>query len=95
LQISDLVRHLGYSRARIFEMFKAGTGMTPNDYLLRCRVRNARNLLADPERPITEIALETGFSSSQYFSQVFKKYTGMTPSRYRSKTSTVVSGDRF
>ncbi len=95
LQISDLVHHLGYSRARIFEMFKAGTGMTPNDYLLRCRIRKARELLTDTDQPITEIALDAGFTSSQYFSQVFKKYTGMTPSRYRSKTSPVVSGDRF
>jgi len=83
LQVSNLVRHLGYSRARIFEIFKTGTGMTPNDYLLRCRIRKARELLANPARPITEIALDAGFSSSQYFSQVFKKYTGMTPSRYR------------
>ncbi|MDA3924178.1 MAG: AraC family transcriptional regulator [Kiritimatiellae bacterium] len=83
LQISDLVHHIGFSRARIFEIFKAGTGMTPNDYLLRCRIRKARELLSDPARPIIEIGLNCGFSSSQYFSQVFKKYTGMTPSRYR------------
>lgn len=89
LRISDLVCHLGYSRARIFEIFKAGTGMTPNDYLLRCRVRKARQLLTDPAQSITEIALNAGFGSSQYFSQVFKKYTGMTPSRYRAGISTV------
>ncbi len=83
LQVSDLVRHLGYSRARIFEMFKAGTGMTPNDYLLRCRIRKARELLSKTDKDVTDIALDAGFASSQYFSQVFKKYTGMTPSRYR------------
>ena len=83
LQISDLVHHLGFSRARIFDLFKAGTGMTPNDYLLRCRVRNARKLLAESDRPVTDVALDVGFASSQYFSQVFKKYTGMTPSHYR------------
>ncbi len=95
LQISDVVRHIGYSRARIFEMFKAGTGMTPNDYLLRCRIQKACEMLIDPEKPITDVALETGFTSSQYFSQVFRKYTGMTPSHYRAETSTVISGDRF
>ncbi|MDD2601158.1 MAG: AraC family transcriptional regulator [Kiritimatiellae bacterium] len=84
LQISDLVRHLGFSRARVFELFRAGTGMTPNDYLQRCRVRKARKLLIHSALSVTEVALDAGFSSSQYFSQVFKKYTGMTPSRYRA-----------
>ncbi len=40
-------------------------------------------LLPDSEISITDIAYQTGFSSSQSFSKVFKKYTGVTPSRYR------------
>jgi AraC-like DNA-binding protein len=84
-RIADLTKHLGYSRARVFELFKAGTGMTPNDYLLRLRIRKASELLSDSETSITDIAFRTGFSSSQNFSKVFKKYTGMMPSRYRDE----------
>ena len=84
LRIDDLVQHLGFSRARVFGLFKEQTGMTPNDYLLRYRVRKAQEMLADPKRTITETGLSVGFSSSQYFSQVFRKYTGQTPSKYRA-----------
>ncbi|MDD4871930.1 MAG: AraC family transcriptional regulator [Kiritimatiellae bacterium] len=83
LRIEDLVKHLGFSRARVFELFKNQTGMTPNDYLLRYRVRKAQEMLMDPEKTVTETGFAVGFSSSQYFSQVFRKYTGQTPSKYR------------
>lgn len=53
--------------------------MTPNDYLQRLRVHQARQLLADPARTITDVAFATGFASSQYFSKVFRKYVGVTP----------------
>ncbi len=83
LRVDDLVKHLGFSRARVFQLFREQTGMTPNDYLLRYRIRKAQEMLADFPKTITDIALEAGFSSSQYFSQVFMKYTGKTPSQYR------------
>ena len=44
----------------------------------------ARELLAGTKRTITDIAHGSGFSSSQYFSNVFRKYAGTTPSRFRS-----------
>jgi AraC family transcriptional regulator, melibiose operon regulatory protein len=83
IQMPDLVHHIGLSRARMFELFKSVTGLTPNDYLLRYRIEQARELLTSTQRGITDIAMATGFSSSQYFSNVFRKYTGLTPSEYR------------
>jgi transcriptional regulator GlxA family with amidase domain len=58
---------------------KENTGMTPNDHLQRLRVNKARQLLADPARTITDVAFVTGCASSQYFSKVFRKYVGVTP----------------
>jgi AraC-like DNA-binding protein len=89
IQMPDLVRHLGFSRARMFQLFKSGLGLTPNDYLQRVRVEKAQELLRNTRKPVTQIALDTGFSSSQYFSTVFRRYTGQTPARYREKSSTV------
>ena len=83
VQMPELVRHIGLSRARMFELFKSVTGLTPNDYLLRYRIERARELLTSTQRNITDIAMATGFSSSQYFSNVFRKYTGLSPSEYR------------
>lgn len=83
VRMSDLVRHVGFSRARLFDIFKAQTGLTPNHYLQRLRVEHARQQLRGTKLSITEIAHATGFSSGQYFSTVFTRYIGASPSSYR------------
>lgn len=83
LCMDDLVRHLGFSRSRMFDVFKQQTGLTPNDYLLRLRVAKAQEHLSQTDHSVTDIALATGFSSSQYFSTVFARYTGVSPSAFR------------
>jgi len=75
------------SRARLFESFRASTGMTPNDYWQRMRVDVAQELLLKTKRSITDIASECGFNTSQYFSSVFRKYSGESPRDFRSKIS--------
>jgi len=81
--MDDLVRHVGFSRARMFDLFKAQTGLTPNDYLQRLWVEKAQEPLRQTDRSVTEIALATGFSSGQYFSTVFARYTGVSPTDFR------------
>ena len=83
--VGKLVNHIGYGRSRLFELFRANTGMTPNDYPRRLRLEAARELLANTSRPVTEIAFKVGFNSSQYFSTVFLQYTGVTPTGFRSR----------
>jgi len=77
------VRYVGFSRARMFDLFKAQTGLTPNDYLQRLRVEKAQELLRQTTLSVTEIGLETGFSSGQYFSTVFARYAGVSPTDFR------------
>ena len=83
--IGKLVDHIGYGRSRFFELFRGNTGMTPNDYLRRLRLEAARGLLEKTSRPVTDIAFEVGFNSSQYFSTVFLQYTGLTPTGFRNR----------
>ena len=71
------------SRAKLFEIFKDATGMTPNDYWQRLRIDRAQQLLTGSNKSITEIAMDCGFSTSQYFSSVFRKYSGVSPTHYR------------
>ncbi len=73
------------SRSRLFQIFKESTGMAPNDYLQRVRVNHAQALLSAGDEPITSIALRCGFSTSQYFSNVFRKYSGSSPSDFRKR----------
>ena len=85
IRMSDLIKHIGLGSSRLFHVFKSATGLTPNDYLLRLRVEKAKELLARPGQSVTDIALATGFSSAQYFSNVFRKYAGQTPRDYRQR----------
>lgn len=91
VMMNDLAHRAGCSRARLFALFKQQTGLTPNDYLLRLRVDKARQLLTTTSRSVTEIAFEVGFASSQYFSRVFRKYTGQMPSEYRHRHKVLLS----
>ncbi len=84
VKISDLVRISGYSRTRLFALFAAEAGLSPNDFLLRCRVERAKEYLRADTAPLTQVALDCGFSSSTYFSTVFRKYVGCTPRHWQS-----------
>jgi AraC-like DNA-binding protein len=64
--------------------FRGQTGQTFHDYLSHVRISRAEKYLADSDLPITEIAFLCGFSSLKTFNRLFKIYTGVTPSTYRS-----------
>lgn len=81
--VDEIAKQLGLSRSRLFASFKSETGMTPKHYLQRLRVEKAAKLLKQRELSVTEIALRCGFSSSQYFNAVFRKYYRCTPTTYR------------
>ena len=57
--------------------------MAPNDYRQRLRIKRCCTRLIPTDDSITAISIHGGFHSSQYFSPVFKKYVGVTPSHYR------------
>ncbi len=66
-------------------MFSQAYGISPINYLLERRLLQCKNMLRTSDYSITEIAQLTGFSSSNYFTQYFKKHTGMTPRKYKLK----------
>jgi len=63
--------------------FKDEVGAGVNDYLNEYRIGKACELFISGDYMIYEVADRTGFTSSQYFSKVFRKYTGVTPNQYR------------
>ena len=69
------------------EKVKNYSGFTPLNYLINIRISEAIKLLKKGEVNITDIALDTGFYSSQHFSTTFKKLTGFTPSEFRKNNS--------
>ncbi|MCF7933877.1 MAG: AraC family transcriptional regulator [Spirochaetia bacterium] len=84
LSIEVLIKVSGYSRSRLYSLFDLHAGQSPNDYIQSTRCIQAAGLLTQSDRSVTQIALECGFSSSQYFARVFARYTGMSPTSYRN-----------
>ncbi|MEO7768911.1 MAG: AraC family transcriptional regulator, partial [Ferruginibacter sp.] len=67
------------------EKVKNYTGFSPLNYLITIRISEAIKLLKRQDLNVTNIALDTGFYSSQHFSTTFKKLTGYTPSEFKKK----------
>lgn len=71
------------SRRRFNELFKRQFDVTPNTYILQRKVEFAKRMLKLDELSVTDIAELCGFCDVYYFSKVFKKEIGTTPSAYR------------
>ena len=78
---------LGMSRASLYNKLKALTGMGANDYINKLRIDNAINLLLNSSLTVNEIADRVGFSTPRYFSAVFKKNMGCSPTQYKEYIS--------
>ncbi len=65
------------------KLFKKETGTALNDYISQVRIEKAKILLADGSIPLTDVAMQTGFDYYSYFSTIFKKATGISPSDFR------------
>lgn len=74
--IDDLVRFIGYGRTRLFTLFKRHTGLTPNEYLVRLRIRKAKELIAQGKTNAATVAKSVGFNNTSYFKNVYLRYTG-------------------
>ncbi len=85
ISMKELAKRLDLSVNGFQRAFKAEAGQTPADYLARLRCASAQEKLATTTTPVTTIAMDLGFSSSQYMATCFKKYIGMTPSAYRKR----------
>ncbi len=65
-------------------LFKQEAGVNFSTYLNSVRIENSKQLLADLDRSILDVAIAVGFEDQSYFSKVFKKYTGQTPKAFRN-----------
>lgn len=85
LQIQDLAETAGYSLSYYKQKFKQEMGITPSEYIMLQKMEHAKKILTETDTSITEIAFSLGFSSSNYFCAVFKKFMDCTPKDYRRK----------
>ncbi len=85
VDLKRLARTLGMSYTSFRRLFKAGTGFSPRHFQLEHRLHRAKTLLAHSTLPVGQVAETLGFASVYYFSQFFKKKTGVSPASFRKK----------
>jgi AraC-like DNA-binding protein len=83
--VEEMAALTGLGTTTFTEKVKNYTGFSPLNYLINIRISEAIKLLNRQEANVTDIALQTGFYSSQHFSTTFKKLTGYTPSDFRKR----------
>lgn len=87
IRAEDMAKELFMSRPYLSAKFKEEAGETLTDFILKEKTEEAKRLLRYSDKSFTAIGSYLGFSSLGHFSQVFKKYTGRTPTEYREKYS--------
>lgn len=75
-------RAVAVSESHLRALFERWVGQSPHQFHTHCRIDQARRLLADQNMPVSEVALQVGFTDGRYFSRVFKQFVGVTPSQY-------------
>jgi len=87
LDLKDLAKQHNVSYSFFRKMFKKYTGVSPGQYHLQLRITRAKELLISTGKSVKEISYELGFQSIYYFSNMFKKKEGMTPTDFRNKNT--------
>lgn len=83
IKISDIAKSVNLSQNHLCKLFNKVLHCSIKNYLIEYRIGIAKNLLKKTNLSITEIANSVGFDDSMYFSQVFRKHTGQTPTDFR------------
>ncbi|MDD4107301.1 MAG: AraC family transcriptional regulator [Prolixibacteraceae bacterium] len=84
IEIKGIATNLGISYSLFRRLFKEYTGYAPAQYFQELKLRKAKEMLAETNYSIKEIAFELNFSSYEYFMSFFKKRVGFTPMEYRN-----------
>ncbi|MGA8601741.1 MAG: AraC family transcriptional regulator [Beijerinckiaceae bacterium] len=90
IDLAAIARLSGLSPFHFLRSFAKTIGVTPHQYLVRCRLQQAARLLAERERAITDIALDCGFNDLSNFIRTFRRAAGMSPRAFRRASK----GDR-
>ncbi|MCR4804587.1 MAG: AraC family transcriptional regulator [Clostridia bacterium] len=85
LDTQTISAQLFVSRSRLSTVFKQDTGQNLSDYIHQQKIEAAKHMLISETRNLASIASSLGYKSQSHFTNVFKKYAGLTPSEYRKR----------
>ncbi len=83
VNLEAAAKQAGCSAFHFLRVFGRVLGVTPHQYVVRARLRRAAKLLAERERPVTEVALESGFADLSNFVRTFHRAAGVSPGAFR------------
>ncbi len=83
ISLEEVASQIGFSKFHFSRLFRQFTDTAFYDYLCARRIKAAETLLLDPNLPITEVALQSGFASISTFNRVFKKFKECTPTEFK------------
>jgi AraC-like DNA-binding protein len=83
IDLDGAAAQAGISPFHFLRLFSSVLGVTPHQYLVRSRLRHAARLLADDERPVTDVAYDVGFGDLSNFVRTFHRAAGVSPLRFR------------
>ena len=83
LTLGEIAVAINMSPHYFATLFKQSTGITPHQYVVRCRIEQAKYLLSKKELTLVEICQQVGFESQSHFTRVFRQHTTKTPKAYR------------
>ncbi len=86
ISLEDVAKKCNYSTDYVRHLFKKHTGMTFGNYLTNLRISQARLLLSSTDKSVSQIASLVGFDNPDYFTNVFKKKTNLSPREFRRKS---------
>jgi AraC family transcriptional regulator len=82
LRLEEMAENVQISPYTFGRLFRQTTGLSPHQYVLRARIKEAKRLLGEGKSTIAEISLQLGFSDQSHFTRVFHKITGVTPRKF-------------
>ena len=84
VSVEDIAEAANVSRTTLFRVFKSELNTSPVDYITAFRIMQAKILLSETDLSVTAVARSSGYEDNLYFSRVFRKSTGVTPTEYRN-----------
>ncbi|MDD5599413.1 MAG: AraC family transcriptional regulator [Victivallaceae bacterium] len=85
ISCQELAAGLGISREHLSRQFKQETGMSPVEFIIRCKMNEACGMLKESAMSCKEIAFKSGYDNASNFIRAFSKYQKMTPMEFRKK----------